>query len=193
MWRRRLLIGYVSRDPYSLMEDSIAYSNAIVAFIHRTHISDVIIVANWNGYDDGTGQFRHDLIATINALRDFDARIWIMKKVPSPRWNVPKALASVVFNGGKPEELGVTLSEHLADCRLQNINFEGLAAPGVTFLDPTSYFVNPKGLCQVEEDGQALYWDNSHLTVHGAMLLHPLFEPIFDRINKKLVTMRMLK
>jgi hypothetical protein len=34
------------------------------------------------------------------------------------------------------------------------------------------------------KDGKALYCDDNHLTVAGAMLLRPLFEPIFGDAKK---------
>ena len=46
------------------------------------------------------------------------------------------------------------------------------------------FFVISGYLCRVEEGGKALYWDDNHLTVAGAMMLRPLFEPIFEGFGK---------
>ena len=182
------LVGFASNSKYSLNEDSIAYNNAIVQFIQKKHISHLIIVASWNAYDDGTDLVRRDLITTIDTFKNSGTRIWIMRTVPDQPLNVPKALAATAFYGGNPEELGPTLSEHLSESnsRRQDSIFEGLNAPGITVLDPTKLFVNQIGRCRVAEGGEALYRDHHHITVHGAMMLRPLFEPAFEDFKKSL-------
>ena len=109
-----------------------------------------------------------------------------MRQVPQHHQNVPHALAYAVWHGGDPEELGLPLAEQREAYRLQDPIFEGLATkfPGVTVLDPTDLFVSPKNLCRVAEGGKALYCDTEHLTVAGAMVLRPLFEPIFGGMGK---------
>jgi hypothetical protein len=97
---------------------------------------------------------------------------------------VPHALASAVLHGHDPEELGLPLTEHHKAQRRQDQIFGGVSAPGVTVLDPTDLFVSPKNLCRVAEGGKSLYRDKDHLSVAGAMMLRPLFEPIFERIVK---------
>lgn len=182
------LVGYENRSQYGLKE-SIAFNNAVVEFIRSKRVGDVVLVACWAGYvpDGGSARLRRGLLDTISALKDSGARIWIMRQVPLQRWNVPRALASAVWHGGDPEELGLPLAEQREAYRLQDPIFEGLATrfPGVTVLDPTDLFVSPKNLCRVAEGGKALYCDTGHLTVAGAMVLRPLFEPIFDGIGRK--------
>ena len=107
-----------------------------------------------------------------------------MRQVPKHRWDVPQALASAVLCGRDPEELGLPLAKQREACQLQDPIFEGVSAPGVTVLDPTDLFVSRTNLCRVAKDGRALYCDSDHLTVAGAMLLRPLFEPIFQGMGK---------
>ena len=181
------LVGYESITKWSLKE-SIAFNNAVVEFIRSKRVGDVVLVANWGGYvtDGETARLRRGLLDTISALKDKRARIWIMRQVPQHHQNVPHALAYAVWHGGDPEELGLPLAEQREAYRLQDPIFEGLATkfPGVTVLDPTDLFVSPKNLCRVAEGGKALYCDTEHLTVAGAMVLRPLFEPIFGGMGK---------
>jgi peptidoglycan/LPS O-acetylase OafA/YrhL len=182
------LVGYERQWKGSLNEKSIAFNNAVVAFIRSQRVGDVVLVAAWgSGYgsdDGGTARLRRSLLDTISALKGTGARIWIMSQVPYHRWNVPHALVSAVLRGRDPEQLGLPLAEHHEACRLQDPIFEGVSAPGVTVLDPTDLFVSSNNLCRVAEGGKALYCDKQHLTVAGAMLLRPLFEPIFAGIGK---------
>jgi len=152
------LVGYVFTNQYSLSETSIAYNNSVLEFIRREHVSSVILVARWDQYidaDKGTERLRSGVLATINALQDSGARIWIMREVPKQRWNVPDVLASAVWHGGDPQEFGLPLAEYRKEYQRQNPIFEGLATkfPGVTVLDPTDLFAT-NNLCRVEDGGK---------------------------------------
>ena len=54
------------------------------------------------------------------------------------------------------------------------------------FLDPAPYFLNAqKTGYDVVQGKTALYWDDDHLSEEGAMLLAPLFEPVFAGMEKE--------
>jgi len=181
------LVGYESQDEFSLKKESNAFNNEVVEFIHSNRVSDVVIVAMWGGYEtDGgtTARFRRSLLDTISALKDTGARIWIMRQVPKHCRKVPNALASAIWHGGDTEGLGLSQADHYKACRLQDPIFEGISAPDVTILDPTDLFVNSNQLCRAAAGGKALYYDDHHLTTAGAMVLRPLFEPVFEGMGK---------
>ncbi len=57
--------------------------------------------------------------------------------------------------------------------------------PHVYFLDPTPYLLNPqKTAYDVVRGKTALYWDDDHFSEEGALLLTPLFEPIFASLQE---------
>ena len=91
-------------------------------------------------------------------------------------WAPSRGAAAILRNSA-------AYGEHRKEFQRQDPIFEGLHTriANVTVLDPTDLFVTPKGLCRVAADGKALYWDNHHLTVAGAMMLRPLSEPIFAK------------
>ena len=173
------LLGYRSTKSNFNKDDNLAYNNAVREFILKNHIPNVVIVARWD--NDEIPPLRSGIIATINALNGSGTRIWIMREVPIQHWDVPNALATTVWHGGDPEKIGLPLAEYQKEFKRQNPIFEGLAAKyaGITVLDPTYFLVSSNNLCRVVEGGKPLYCDNSHLTATGAMLLRPLFEPIF--------------
>lgn len=180
------LVGFESQGNYSLKEDSILFNDTVAEFIRSKHVGNVLLVANWRFHVNygGIMPLRRSLIDTVRSLKESDTKIWIIKSVPQHNWNVPQALALTVYRGGDTEKLGLPLEEHLVKSRFEDRIFEGVSAPGMTLLDPTDLFVSPTGLCRVADGGQALYWDGGHLTTHGAMVLRPLFEPIFGRIGR---------
>lgn len=179
-------VGYESRSEYSLKNDGIPFNDATIEFIRQNHVHDVLLIAHWNVYveiDRETDRLRHGLLATIDALKNSNVRIWIMKPVPAHRWDVPSALASAIIFGRDIESLGRPLVEHRDEMRPTEPVFAGISSPNVVFFDPTDLFTTPAGRCRVAADGNALYRDDHHLSTHGAMRLRPMFEPIFEKIS----------
>ena len=99
---------------------------------------------------------------------------------------MPKVLGLAAWRGQDTESFGLPLDEYRNEFQLQNPIFEEICSkfPWVKILDPTEQFVNTsKKLCRVAEGGKSLYMDEGHLSSAGAMLLRPLFEPIFKEMH----------
>ena len=179
------LVGYTSWGEYGLKEKSILFNNAVVEFICTKRVRNIVIVARWDC--DTVTRLHSGLLDTISALKDTGARIWIMRDVPiHRRRNIPKAFALAIWHGKDTKDIGVTFEEYNAEFQRQNPIFEGVEQfPNVTILDPTDYFRNSNNLCRVVVDDNVLYYDGNHLSAAGAMLLRPLFEPVFKGIRKE--------
>ena len=176
------LVGYRSGKS-DFLDQGIAYNNAVVDFIRDQRVRNVVIVANWGVYTIGNKELMplsRCLSDTLDVLKVTGAKIWIMRQVPKQPWDVPDTLASTVWRGQNSGNLGLPVKEHLQEFRRQSPIYEGISTrfPSVTILDPTDLLVT-NDLCGVLKNSQALYCDDNHLTVAGAMLLRPLFEPIF--------------
>jgi hypothetical protein len=176
------LVGYRSGKS-DFLDKGIAYNDAVVDFIGNQHVRNVILAAHWGKSD--IEPVRSSMRETIIAMRDTGARIWILREVPIQRWNVPDVLASAVWREQYTGDLGLPITEHLKTWQRQSPIFEGISTefPGVIILDPTDLLVKDD-LCVVLKSGKALYCDDNHLTVAGAMLLRPLFEPVFNDDTK---------
>ncbi|MGD0088585.1 MAG: acyltransferase family protein [Planctomycetota bacterium] len=178
------LIGYTSFWRRRLLE-SIPYNDAVVAFITKNHVHDVLLVAKWRWYIDidGSERIHSALLATTNALKRSGARIWILKMVPDYEVDVPKALAASVWFGSETPS-GRSLTKWRKFCPTEETCYEGLDLAGITVLDPAQLFVGPANTCRTADCGRSLYSDSHHLTAQGALLLRPLFEPIFASLRK---------
>jgi hypothetical protein len=182
------LLGYVSKQT-DLKSDTIAYNKAIVDFIHSRRVRNVILVARWGVYltdSREANRIQRCLFETIDKLQHPGVKIWILRQVPKQAWNVPNTLAVTVWRGDDPAQLGLSLEAQRAESQRQDFIFKGLVEkfPNVSILDPSNYFLGTNNLCRVVKDGEALYFDDNHLTIAGSMLLRPLFEPIFEGIKK---------
>jgi hypothetical protein len=119
------------------------------------------------------------LLATVRAVLDVGARVYVVKDVPVPGFDVPRIAATTAMHHGDLEQLGVTREQHQMSNRDLRQTFEQISQMGATVLDPADYFLNRNGIYGVVRNGQVLYWDSNHLTVEGSKLLAPLFEPVF--------------
>lgn len=178
------LINFQSNGRGALKEHSMAYNKAVLDFISRKHVKNVLLVGYWNGYIRRGGNVGRGLEETIDALKDTGTRIWIMKQVPLQNCAYPPmALAVAAMHHQEPKGLAISLEEERKKCRTESQIFKGLTAKfsNVTVLDPTLLLTDSKGICYLEKNGRSVYYDGyGHLTIAGATELCPLFRPIFD-------------
>lgn len=178
-------VGYESRNPQSLCEDSLLYSEAIIEHVRRNAIKNVVLVARWDFYieaDQGTSRLRNGLLSTITEMERLGTQLWIVRQVPQYDFNVPNALANAIWHKSSIEKLGLDQNDHLRNHKKQDSLFNGLTDnfARVTILDPTPLFTQNGGRCLVYHQNECLYFDADHLSPSGAHFLRPLFEPCFS-------------
>jgi hypothetical protein len=66
-------------------------------------------------------------------------------------------------------------------------DFDRLSKMGAIVLDTPRYLLNSNGLYDVVRDDKVLYSDWEHLSVAGAKILEPMFEPLFRQIRPGIV------
>ena len=154
-------------------------AHAMLDLITRRHIKIVIMAARWALYLQRP-QFKQSLMFTVQTVLRSGARVYVLKDVPHPGFDVPRFVAIYAMHGMDLSRLGTSVSAYSDLNRPMDETFNQLSKMGAIVLDPTSYFMNSHGLYGVVKDGQVLYWDDGHLTVEGAALLAPMFEPIFQ-------------
>jgi hypothetical protein len=155
------------------------HANVALDLITQQHIKIVIMAACWNSYFLAP-QFKERLIFTVQTILRSGARVYVLKDVPRPGFYVPQEVSLNVMHGKDLSLLGSTPSEYSDLNKPMDEIFDQLSKIGATVLDPTTYFINSHGLYGVVKNGQVLYRDDNHLSVEGAALLAPMFEPIFQ-------------
>ncbi len=176
------LVGLQATSADSLKADSIRYNDAVVQFIRREHVRHVLLVANWNAYTrDGNADFlRRGLQATLAALKDSGAQLWVLQSVPDYPWSVPKRLAAAVIHGEDVDSLGRPELDYRQANLVQSRLFDELAKTArLTVLEPAQVLVMKNGRCRIAAEGWSLYRDHNHLSTRGVRYLSPLFEPLF--------------
>jgi peptidoglycan/LPS O-acetylase OafA/YrhL len=175
------VLGWIGKSRYGLNENSPMFNNATLNFISQKHVKKVILVDYWTACPGSDSDyFKTNLFMTIHTLIDMGVKTYFLEDVPIQDCNVPRMAAVTAMHNGNLELLGITQEKHQITNRKLKHTYEQIAQMGATVLDPSKYFLNSKGLYGAVKNGQVLYCDEQHLTVEGAELLSPLFEPIFN-------------
>lgn len=171
------------------IQNSIKYNECVVEYIRHHPVKNVLIVGCWQGYlsQEGPERVHQGLLDTVRLLQGLGTKVWIMRMVPNHRCDVPRALAGNAYWGGDTGQVGLRLADHLADQHFEDQLFNGVTELGATVLDPVPVLGSDGDRCRVVQDGRPLFWDSHHLTTHGAMVLRPLFEPIFSDPREQIV------
>jgi len=113
---------------------------------------------------------------TLRRVRALDKTVVLVGNVPEAGWAVPRRLALRRIYG---EDLTPPLSTPFAAFQMRNRRthdafVQFLGDPAVRLVEPAAILcASPPSRCRVEQDGQALYRDNNHLSQLGAALVVP--------------------
>jgi len=175
------ILGFFTLERYGLNERSLQFNDAVLDFIRSNHIRNVVMAGAWPSYYTASKTFGEQLCGTIQRIIDAGARVYVLKDVPHPgeAFDVPRVAALCARYKGDLERLGLKRDQYELENRQLDPIFEQISQLGATVLDPSDYFLNRKNIYGVVKDNQLLYRDFHHLTVEGARMLTPLFEPIF--------------
>jgi hypothetical protein len=179
------VLGYCSLGKYSLHEKSPHFNDAVLNYIASNHTPNVVIAAFWSSYLRGdrphAAFFKAQLLKTVRAVLDAGARVYVIKDVPQPGFDVPHYITLAEARGRSLDTLGETVKQYQLENDDLEDTFDQISRMGATVLDPKDYFLINKDFYGVVKNGDVLYWDAHHLTVEGANMLAPLFEPIFGK------------
>jgi peptidoglycan/LPS O-acetylase OafA/YrhL len=187
------LLGLKRYDQDNL-EECIRYNDSVLAFIQAQHIRTVFLHARWGLYSEGTryGQeggfpalltvnrtteenyheFENLFRSTIEELRRHQVNVVIIASVPEVGIDVPAALARRAITG-KTIALEPRYSDFLQrQARAFRVMATVAARDSIPIVYPHQLLCDSSS-CSVVRDQHALYVDDSHLSVHGAMWLVP--------------------
>jgi peptidoglycan/LPS O-acetylase OafA/YrhL len=173
------LLGYAPTGSYSLGQDAPAFGQAVIKFIREEQIRNVILIARWKGYNAGKSvEFHLALKETLTELQKCGAKIWIMQEVPNFSWNVPRALARAALFNIDPKNLNLPLNTYFEQIAEQEHEFMQATTSNVFILNPAKY-LSKGAVVPSSENGFPIYRDVHHLTIHGTILIRPMFLPLF--------------
>jgi peptidoglycan/LPS O-acetylase OafA/YrhL len=173
------ILEYTDTNKFGMGEKTPVFAQAVLAFIAQKQVRNVVLAARWSSYLT-TDSARRELQETVRAITNSGARAFVLKDVPWQDRDLTRLVSVAVLHDGDLEPVGVSRQSYQAANVELNQTFAQLSEMGATVLDPADYFLNNKGLYGIVKNNQVLYWDYHHLTVEGAEVLAPLFEPMFQ-------------
>ncbi len=115
---------------------------------------------------------------TLAALRDAGKRIVVVGPVPEIGFDVPTTLArNLWFKRGfeiEPGREAFFTRQRLVLDTLQDLQRQSM----FVLLQPHQVLCDT-ARCKTGSNDRALYVDDNHLSITGAAMLRPLFEPVF--------------
>lgn len=185
------LLNWYKQNRRGLGKESIAFNNAIIQYIERQKVADVILIARWDYYFDphaidvaevAAGQ--QAMLAMVERLVASGTQPWIMLEVPEHGFDIPQVMSRPVTDEA---DIHALCAKPLADNERAFWNRSFIAqleAAGGHVIDPKPAFLDATGERYVfQDEGIVLYRDQHHLTAKGAKhMLLPLFR---ERLAKR--------
>ena len=177
-------------------------------YIKDSNIRNIILVARWSYYVEG-GQrglhtafitdsnspstssaeaeavFQRNFTTEVRELSREGREIYIVEQVPEQfNFDERDAFYRAVHSGQDVQSLAISTKDNGAYQAMPNSVIDSLAAlPGVHIVDPSTIVCKAGGSCELESDGRLIYRDEDHLSTAGAMVLEPLFTPVFEHMQ----------
>ncbi len=181
----------------------------VLDYIRRTSTIDTVILAGrWAIYAEGTAYgpesmlpitlrdstkgsvsrndyfnlFRHALEKTVLSLQKAGKRVVLVGPVPEVGWNVPKWLAieNIAHSPHRIAPRYAAFLERQEPVLRELSDLKGHR--GVAIVYPHRVLCGREN-CEIIKDGHPLYIDDDHLSVHGAMRISSIFDPVMAAIR----------
>jgi peptidoglycan/LPS O-acetylase OafA/YrhL len=145
-------------------------AETLAGLIHDTHIRQVALVANYQGYPEmERGRFLKGFAVAAHSLHKAGKQIILIYPIPNLPENAPRALGILTEQGKPVSEFG----EDYAKYKHENAAFVAFLDQLGTAVDARSIhpdqYLCRQHLCHAYEEGWGvLFYDDTHLSLKGA-------------------------
>ncbi|HEX5222090.1 MAG TPA: acyltransferase family protein [Verrucomicrobiae bacterium] len=174
------VVGYFSRNQWGLNEQSLPFNAAVMDYIKKAKLRNVILISYWNMHSE-VAEFRTALLKTVEEIRASGAAVYLMRDVPIYEYNILKVLVRSSYKGEDLAQFGLTRSEFIAADKMPATLLEQLKSAGVQILDPIPLLMERSRSEKFlpYDSGGSFYYDGNHLSTYGSLALKPMFTPLF--------------
>lgn len=155
------------------------------ALLNDTTLTSVILVARYSLHLEKEGaQFLEEFARIAEEIRSTGRRVVIIEPIPEYPFEVPLRLARTLQGDGDVSTVGMPRAEFDAASAPTRRRLQAIA--GVHLVAPADILCEA-GWCRTAEGGRSLYFDDDHLSMHGArvvvtrLALQLLLDPIPSR------------
>jgi peptidoglycan/LPS O-acetylase OafA/YrhL len=151
---------------------------AALDYSRRANIARVFLVSRWAAYTDLTPEISRPLFIrgverTVDAYRSH-ATLYIVEQVPQQNYRPSGIYTHALLRrdaGAYIRSVSVTRAEHEARQAFVTSVFARYRSDDrIRFIDPATVMCDG-GICPVGTENQSFYWDDSHLSVAGALFV----------------------
>ena len=158
-----------------------AFSKAAMEHIRANNVQDVLWIAYWKSYlDENPADYQAAFRRTLDELLAAGCRVWLLKETPHFPWDAPKAAAKAAHQGQPVEQVSIPAQSYRDYLATPERGFEWAAERGTKLLEFTPW-LEQNGTIPVFRNGGVLFLDETHLSRHGALIIQPVFEPLFSK------------
>ena len=167
------------------------YALSVLDYIKESNVSHVVLSARWSAYFRveqevvTRGQapallLKDALLRTVEELKSYGLSVWVLAEPPSHHQRVPKLLLAKDVWGWDVSAYQATADSHSEKTELFSLVEGELRAAGAEVIDFSSAFWDAGAArYRICDSGDALYYDDHHLSQAAARLIVPYFEEIF--------------
>jgi len=127
------------------------------------------------------GTYLNKMVKTLHGM---GIKVWIVRQVPDQKRSPVELIFHAYRLGRDYDSLGLTVEECRAYHATVNEIFDRLPEDQVTIIDPSPFFDLENGRTRLHLDGLPIYYDDDHLAARGSRLLRPMFETLFDELER---------
>lgn len=170
------VVGYVSKRQSGCSD---FVRNSLEQILADKNIATVLISARYDLYlgESDLSEFERGLEASIASLLSHKKRVIIFRATPSFQFSVPQA-AGRLLQVGELRRLFITTEEYGNLTRKSGLMIDRLFAkyPSLNVVDPKDALCF-SGTCPLLEGGKVIFFDDNHLSMHGAGKVSRLVVP----------------
>lgn len=158
--------------------------DAVLEYVRRAGIRHVFFVSRWAWYTDQDPEtsrpsFVKGLERTVAAYRAVPATMWIVEQVPQQAYRPVGIYVHALLRRDRARyvrEMSVPRAQHHArQAFVSSVFGPYRSTEGMRFIDPATVMCEGE-VCLVGTERESFYWDESHLSVAGALFVSRALE-----------------
>jgi hypothetical protein len=133
----------------------------------------VVLAARYEYYlrSPGADVFEQGMVESVRRLRQAGKQVLVIDPVPIYHYPVPAALAQRSLRGGDPQAHGQTIEQYCESQARALALVDRMTTDGVARRIALSPILCGPERCRVLDGRHSLYFDDNHLSMHGAAMV----------------------